>query len=73
MEKPFLHVIKDELGDKYNKNVQIIYEKVIKFILNLLVEGFADGNRLMKRDAKTHMMKWETSGLRRSSMVSVGY
>ncbi|XP_045187806.2 neuroglobin-like [Mercenaria mercenaria] len=41
IEEPFLMAVKDTLGDRYTANMEHIYQKTIKFILETLVEGFS--------------------------------
>ncbi|KAK3599158.1 hypothetical protein CHS0354_040996 [Potamilus streckersoni] len=40
IEEPFLLAVKDTLGDRYTANMEHIYRKAIKFILQTLIEGF---------------------------------
>ena len=40
IEEPFLMAVKETLGDRYSANMEHIYRKTIKFILETLMEGF---------------------------------
>ena len=40
IEEPFLLAVKETLGDRYSANMEHIYRKTIKFILDTLIEGF---------------------------------
>ncbi|WAR18430.1 NGB-like protein [Mya arenaria] len=40
IEEPFLVAVKETLGDRYTANMEHIYRKTIKFILETLIEGF---------------------------------
>ncbi|KAL5009368.1 hypothetical protein ScPMuIL_014949 [Solemya velum] len=40
IEEPFLVAVKETLGDRYTANMDHIYRKAIKFILETLIEGF---------------------------------
>jgi hypothetical protein len=40
IEEPFLVAVKETLGDRYTANMEHIYTKIIKFILETLIEGF---------------------------------
>ncbi|KAL3874844.1 hypothetical protein ACJMK2_037806 [Sinanodonta woodiana] len=40
IEEPFLLAVKDTLGDRYTANMEHIYRKTIKFILQTLIDGF---------------------------------
>ncbi|KAK3592241.1 hypothetical protein CHS0354_003756 [Potamilus streckersoni] len=45
IEDPFLLAVKDTLGDRYTANMEHIYKKTIKFILQTLIEGFGVVNK----------------------------
>ncbi|KAJ8309517.1 hypothetical protein KUTeg_014391 [Tegillarca granosa] len=40
IEEPFLSAVKETLDDRYTANMDIIYKITIKFILEMLIEGF---------------------------------
>ncbi|KAH3846041.1 neuroglobin-like [Dreissena polymorpha] len=40
IEEPFLTAVKETLGDRYTANMEHIYGKTIKFILETLIRGF---------------------------------
>ncbi|PZC84578.1 neuroglobin [Helicoverpa armigera] len=42
IEQPFLQAAKTTLGDRYTPNIENIYKKTIKFILENLVKGYEE-------------------------------
>ncbi|XP_015171666.1 PREDICTED: neuroglobin-like isoform X2 [Polistes dominula] len=40
IEKPFLDAVERTLEDRYSENVENIYKKTIKFIIETLIDGF---------------------------------
>ncbi|KAL3872787.1 hypothetical protein ACJMK2_035988 [Sinanodonta woodiana] len=54
IEEPFLLAVKDTLGDRYTANMEHIYKKTIKFILQTLIEGFNMENKECANEEVTH-------------------
>ncbi|KAL0829429.1 hypothetical protein ABMA28_004201 [Loxostege sticticalis] len=45
IEQPFLEAAKTTLGDRYTPNIEIIYKKTIRFILENLVKGYEESGK----------------------------
>jgi len=40
IEEPFVTAVKEALGDRFTPTMELIYRKIIKFILTTLTTGF---------------------------------
>ncbi|CAG0887690.1 unnamed protein product [Darwinula stevensoni] len=60
IEEPFLLAVRETLQDRYTENMDAIYRKTVKFIIETLIKGYEEGER-EEREGVASVSNWHPS------------